>query len=90
MRSGTRDRGGFSDGSPLGERMTLGQTKCRFWSNTAVKAAKDPSEHYRHGHDARPEHDHVLGVAHSNLPYPADQQIAESQVEEAPQHVHGG
>ena len=41
-------------------------------------------KHDRHDQDARPEHDHVLGLTQIEVPDAADEHVAAGQVEEAP------
>ena len=48
----------------------------------------EPSEragkHERHDEDARPEDEHVLGLAQIKAAHTTDQQVADGKVEEAP------
>ena len=53
-------------------------------SRSAVEPTECMGKHDRHDQDARPEHDHVLGLTQIEVPDAADEHVAAGQVEEAP------
>jgi hypothetical protein len=58
-------------------------------SQSSVEPTKSTGEHDRHDQDARAKDEHVLGLAEIEIPYTANQQVGNGEVEEPPEHVHG-
>src|ERR1019366_10801289 len=61
---------------------------CRLSSSQPpVEPSECAGKHYRHDQDARPEDEHVLGLAQIETADTADEQVADSQIEKAPQDI---
>src|ERR1039458_270534 len=59
-------------------------------SHPAVEASECAGQHERHEQDARSEHKHMPGVAQVEAADTADEQVGDSKVEKAPQHIEIG
>ena len=57
-------------------------------SPAAVEPCERVGEHDRHGQDARSEDERVLGLAQIEAPHTTDKQVADDEVEKAPQDIH--
>ena len=52
-----------------------------------MQRPKSMSEHQRHDQDARPEDNHVLGLAQIEAADSTDEQVGYDKIEEAPQDI---
>jgi hypothetical protein len=56
-------------------------------SQPPVEPSESVREHERHDQDARPEDEHVPGVAQTEVADTTDEQVADGKVEEAPEDI---